>query len=113
MRNPFFGQAPKTFRLLRFLYHLPSFIKLAWRLFLDSRVPIHRKAILVIVELLAVAFAVAYFVFPFDFDFHILGKFDDLLVGVFVILVPGTWLFIKLCPDYVVSEHVDQISKGV
>lgn len=112
MRSPFFGTPPKSLRFLRFLYHLPSFVKLAWRLFLDSRVPIYRKAILIVFELIALAFAVAYFVFPFDFDFHPLGKFDDLIIGGFLILAPGTWLFIKLCPEHIVHEHVDRISKG-
>ena len=74
--------------------------------------PIYRKAILVVFELFAVAFAIAYFVFPFDFDFHLFGRFDDLILGAFVILAPGAWLFIKLCPPHVVQEHVDRISKG-
>ena len=112
MRSPFLGHPTKSFRFLRFLYHLPSFVKLAWRLFLDARVPAHRKGIIVVFELLALAFAIAYFVFPLDFDFHILGKVDDLILGIFLISAPGAWLFIKLCPPDVVQEHVDRLSRG-
>jgi uncharacterized membrane protein YkvA (DUF1232 family) len=114
MRSPFFGgKTPKTFRFLRFIYHLPNFIKLTWRLFWDSRVPIHRKAIFVVFVMLAVVLSVAYFHLPFDAipDFLPIGRGDDLLVGIFLILVPGAWLFIKLAPEDIVLEHVDRISK--
>ena len=58
-------------------------------------------------------FAVAYLVNPLDFDFiPIFGRIDDLVVGAFVILVPGAWLFIRMCPDEVVQDHVDRISRG-
>lgn len=114
MLNSFFfgGKGRNPFRLFRLLLHFPNFVKLAWRLFVDERVPIYRKAILILAELLAVAFAVAYFVNPLDLDFlPVLGKFDDLIVDAFVILVPGTWLFIKSCPEHIVREHVDRISR--
>ena len=114
MRSPFFGgKTPRTFRFLRFLYHLPNFVKLTWRLFWDPRVPVHRKAILVIFCMLAIVLSVAYFYLPFDAipDFLPIGRGDDLLIGIFLILVPGAWLFIKCCPDEIVNEHVDQISK--
>ena len=111
----FFGKKPpKTLRFLRFLYHLPNFLKLAWRLFIDARVPIYRKAVLVLFQLLAFAFAVAYFVLPFDLipDFLPIGKGEDLLIGIFLILVPGAWLFIKFSPESVVLEHVERLSQG-
>ncbi len=109
----FYGKTPRMLRFLRFLYHLPNFIRLAWRLFMDARVPIHRKAILVLFELLAVAFAVFYFWNPFDLDFiPVIGKLDDFLIGSFVILVPGSWMFIKLCPEDIVREHVERLSQG-
>ena len=115
MRSPFFGQAPKSFRFLRFLYHLPSFVKLTWRLFWDVRVPIYRKAILIIFEVLAIAFAVVYFlVLRLDFlpDFlPIFGHVDDLIIGALLILIPGAWLFIKFAPEHIVQEHVDRISR--
>jgi uncharacterized membrane protein YkvA (DUF1232 family) len=85
------------------------------RLFRDARVPIYRKAILVIAEILAGAFAIAYLVFPFDPipDFlPIVGRFDDIFIGAMIILVPGAWLFIKSCPEPIVREHVDRISRG-
>ena len=114
MLNSFFfgGKGQGSFRLFRLLLHFPNFVKLAWRLFVDERVPIHRKAVLILAELVAIVFAVAYFVNPLDLDFlPIFGKFDDLVVGAFVILVPGAWLFIKLCPEHIVREHVDRISR--
>ena len=115
MFNSFFsgGNSRGPFRFLRLLLHFPNFIRLAWRLFGDTRVPVYRKAILILAELLAVAFAVAYLVNPLDFDFlPVFGRIDDLVVGAFVILVPGAWLFIRMCPDEVVQDHVDRISRG-
>ena len=113
MYSPFFGKNSRTFRILRWLYHLPNFVKLTWRLFWDPRVPIYRKAILVVFELIALGFAVAYFVYPLDLDFlPIFGRIDDLLIAIFLILFPGAWLFIKLSPEHIVLEHVDRISKG-
>ena len=115
MMNSFFfgGNKPGSFRLFRLLLHLPNFVKLTWRLFVDERVPIYRKAILILAELLAVIFAVAYLVNPLDFDFiPIFGRIDDLLIGAFVILVPGAWLFIRLSPEDIVREHVERISRG-
>ena len=64
-------------------------------------------------ELLAVGFAIIYFVNPLDFDFlPVFGHIDDLLIGALVILVPGAWLFIRMCPPHVVREHVTRISGG-
>ena len=115
MMNPFFfrGKGLGSFRLFRLLLHFPNFVKLAWRLFNDERVPIYRKAIFICAELFAIAFAILYLINPLDFDFlPIIGRFDDIIVGVLVILVPGTWLFIRLCPEPIVREHVDRISRG-
>ena len=105
------NSASKIFRFVRFLLHLPRFVKLAVRLFVDSRVPIHRKAILVLTELIAVMFAIVYFVFPLDFDFlPVIGKLDDLLLALFLISAQGVWLFVKLCPQPIVLEHVRQLA---
>ena len=105
------NSANKIFRFVRFLLHLPRFVKLAVRLFVDPRVQIHRKAVLVITELIAMIFAIAYFVFPLDFDFlPIIGKLDDLLIALFLISTPGVWLFVKLCPQPIVLEHVKQLA---
>ena len=105
------NSASKIFRFVRFLLHLPRFVKLAVRLFVDSRVPIHRKAILVLTELIAVMFAIVYFVFPLDFDFlPVICKLDYLLLALFLISAPGVWLFVKLCPQPIVLEHVRQLA---
>ena len=105
------NSASKILRFVRFLLHLPRFVKLAVRLFVDSRVPIHRKAILVLTELIAVMFAIVYFVFPLDFDFlPVIGKLDDLLIALFLISAPGVWLFVKLCPQPIVLEHFRQLA---
>lgn len=115
MMNPFFfgSRGRGIFRFLRIFLHFPNFIRLTIRLFRDGRVPVYRKAVLVIFQILAGAFAIAYLVFPFDGDFiPIFGRIDDLVIGAFVILVPGVWLFIKACPEHIVREHVDSISRG-
>ena len=105
------NSASKILRFVRFLLHLPRFVKLAVRLFVDSRVPIHRKAILVLTELIAGRFAIIFFVFPLDFDFlPVIGKLDDLLIALFLISAPGVWLFVKLCPQPIVLEHVRQLA---
>lgn len=116
MVNPFFfgSKGRGIFRFLRIFLHLPNFIRLTMRLFRDKRVPIYRKAILVVSEILAVVFAIAYLVYPFDGDFilPVFGYFDDICIGAFLILVPGAWLFIKSCPEDIVREHVEKISRG-
>ncbi|MDE0482599.1 MAG: DUF1232 domain-containing protein [Candidatus Poribacteria bacterium] len=117
--NPFFfgSRGRGIFRFLRIFLHFPNFIRLTIRLFRDERVPIYRKAILVIFQILAGAFAIAYLVFPFDliFDFlplPLVGRFDDIVIGALIILLPGAWLFIKSCPEHIVREHVNKISRG-
>ena len=113
--NPFFfgGKGRGTFRFLRIFLHFPNFVRLTWQLFKDTRVPIHRKAIFIVAQILAGAFAIAYFVYPIDFDFlPIIGRIDDLVIAVLLILVPGAWLFIRLCPEHIVREHVNRISRG-
>lgn len=116
MINPFFfgSKGRGIFRFLRIILNLPNFVRLTARLFRDERIPIYRKAILVIAEILAAAFAIAYLVYPFDADFilPIIGYLDDIVIGAFVILVPGAWLFIKSCPEDIVREHVDYLSRG-
>ncbi len=116
MINPFFfgSKGRGLFRFLRIFLHFPNFIRLTLRLFRDERVPIYKKAILMIFEVFAVIFAIAYFVYPFDGDFilPLIGRIDDIAIGAFIILVPGGWLFIKSCPAHIVQEHVDKISSG-
>lgn len=115
--NPFFfGSSGRgIFRFLRIFLHFPNFIRLTMRLFRDERVPVYRKAILVIFQILAGAFAIAYLVYPIDliFDFlPLVGRFDDIVIGALIILLPGAWLFIKSCPEHIVREHVNRISRG-
>lgn len=74
--------------------------RLAWRLLMDGRVPLWPK---ILPLLLAV-----YLIFPFDFvpDMALgLGQLDDL-----VLLFIGLRLFVNLCPQPLVDEHLLEIS---
>ena len=74
-------------------------IRLAWRLLLDSRVPLWLKAI--------VPASLLYVVSPLDFvpDVMVgLGQLDDLAV-----LILGVKLFIELCPPALVREHMQEL----
>jgi len=84
----------------RLLTHLPSFLKLFSRLINDPRVSFSSK--------LVVAGILAYVILPTDFlpDFLIgVGQIDDLAV-----ILGGLKLFLKLCPQEVVQEHLKAIS---
>lgn len=86
-------------RVIRLLSHLPSFVRLFFRLAEDPRVSLAPKLLLVGI--------VAYLIFPADLlpDLLIgLGQVDDLLV-----LFLGLKLFLRLCPKSVVEEHVRAI----
>jgi uncharacterized membrane protein YkvA (DUF1232 family) len=86
-------------RGLRFLRHLPDFVRLYWRLLRDRRVSIWPKALLVL--------AVLYVVSPIDLipDFlPFVGEVDDLIV-----IIAACRLFISLCPREVVRDHVQRI----
>ncbi|HIE38873.1 MAG TPA: DUF1232 domain-containing protein [Anaerolineales bacterium] len=77
--------------------------RLAWRLFLDPRVPWITKMIppAVLVYLLS----------PIDIlpDFSLgLGQLDDIAV-----LLLGTKLFIDLCPTDVVQEHLEALGAKI
>jgi uncharacterized membrane protein YkvA (DUF1232 family) len=83
----------------RFLRHLPDFVRLYWRLLLDRRTPLLPKVVLLA--------AVAYVILPFDLIpdvIPIVGEVDDM-----VILLAACRLFILLCPDDLVREHVRRI----
>jgi uncharacterized membrane protein YkvA (DUF1232 family) len=89
-------------RLLGLVQHLPSFLRLFWRLFKDPRVGIKAK-------LLALG-AFAYLILPADLVPDLLpalGHIDDLLL-----LFLGAKGFIALSPPEVVREHVQQIAQG-
>ena len=83
----------------RFLRHLPDFVRLYWRLLLDRRTPLLPKIVLIA--------AVAYVILPFDLIpdvIPIVGEVDDM-----VILIAACRLFIALCPEDLVREHVQRI----
>lgn len=87
-------------RFSQVVVHLPSFVRLYWRLFWDGRVPILPKALLVL--------ACLYVVSPLDVipDFvPVIGEADDV-----VVLLAGLWLFVRLCPPHVVRETVHDIA---
>lgn len=84
----------------RLLRHVPSFAKLYWRLFRDSRVPLLPKVLLVSIAI--------YLFSPLDVVpelIPVVGAMDDLAVG-----LAGLWLFVRLCPPMVVREHVTAIA---
>jgi uncharacterized membrane protein YkvA (DUF1232 family) len=88
-------------RVLETVVHLPSFVRLYWRLFRDSRVSIWPKAMLV--------GALAYVVLPFDVipDFlPLIGEVDDVVI----LLAAARW-FLGWCPPEVVREHARAIDR--
>lgn len=110
------GRTPKSFKFLKFLYHLPNFLRLAWRLFRDSRVPIYRKAILVVFAIFAAIFWGIYFLSPIDLIPEsitgLIGFIDDPIVPTVLIFLPGIYFFIKTSPKDIVAEHVQRIDRG-
>jgi uncharacterized membrane protein YkvA (DUF1232 family) len=82
------------------LRHVPSFLRLYWRLFRDRRVSLLPKALLVLIAV--------YLFSPLDVVpelIPVVGAMDDLAVG-----IAGLWLFVRLCPPPVVREHVTTIA---
>jgi len=74
-------------------------VRLAWRLVLDSRVPLWVKTI--------VPASLVYLISPVDFVPDVipgLGQLDDLAV-----IVIGVKLFIELCPPDIVREHMQKL----
>ncbi len=82
------------------LLHLPSTIKLAWRLLKDRRVPFFGKLVFVL--------ALAYVVWPLDlipdFALPVLGQIDDV-----AILLAGLRFFMRQAPPEILEEHLAQI----
>ena len=88
-------------RVLEILTHLPSFIRLYWRLFRDARVSLWPEALLVA--------ALAYVALPFDLIPDAIpgvGEIDDL-----VILIAAARWFLQWCPADVVQEHARAIDR--
>jgi len=88
--------------IMRFVVHLPSFVRLFLRLVADSRVAVAAKALLVA--------AAVYVVSPVDL-------LPDLLVGLGVVddlalLGMACRTFIQLCPRAVVAEHVARLDQS-
>jgi len=84
---------------LGFLADVIRQIRLAWRLLLDSRVPMWLKAI--------VPASLLYLISPIDLIPDValgVGQLDDLAV-----LIIGVKLFIELCPPALVREHMQQL----
>lgn len=103
MRTPSsIGFTPGQMSTLKFLAHLPNFIKLYARLYADKRISTLAKSVLVI--------GIIYFLMPLDLvtDFLVpLGWIDDIIV-----MVGALWLFMKMCPRRIVEEHVEIIDQG-
>lgn len=73
------------------------YIRLVWRLLTDRRISPWLKALIP-------ALALAYILMPLDLIadvIPVLGQLDDL-----AILLLGLQLFIKLCPQQIVREHL-------
>jgi len=90
-------------RAWQVLLHLPSILRLYWRLFRDERVSVWPKALLVA--------AVAYVVLPIDVIPDVLplvGEVDDVVI----LLLAARW-FVQWCPPEIVREHVRAISAGL
>ncbi len=84
----------------RLLIHLPSFLKLFFRLAKDPRVSLAPKFLLIGI--------LTYVVLPTDLlpDFLLgIGQLDDLAV-----VLVGARIFLRLCPVEVVQEHVEAIA---
>jgi uncharacterized membrane protein YkvA (DUF1232 family) len=103
------------FKLSKIIYHIPNFVKLFWRLFQDSRVPIYQKVIPIVFGAFAVIVATIYFIgLKLDLIpdiFPIIGVMDDIVISIAIIFVPGAWVFVKVCPKDVVLEHVESIDR--
>ena len=87
---------------LRLLVHLPKFLKLFGRLTMDARVSLAPKLVLVGI--------LTYVVLPTDLvpDFLFgVGQLDDLAV-----ILGGLKLFLRLCPEAVVQEHLEALAPG-
>ena len=85
---------------MNFIINLPKFIKLHYRLFMDSRTPMNAKV--------ALTLALIYIISPVDLVpdllIPIIGYADDI-----IILIAASRYFLKACPQQLVTEHVEKI----
>ena len=87
---------------LVFLTEIVKRLRLVWLLFKDGRIPLWIKSVL--------PASLVYLISPVDFVPDVilgLGQLDDL-----GIIMLGMALFVKLCPQDIVQEHVDQLEYG-
>ncbi|MDH3974088.1 MAG: DUF1232 domain-containing protein [Deltaproteobacteria bacterium] len=89
-----------TVSLIKFIWNLPQFIKLYWRLFCDGRVPFYLKILLVA--------ALIYFLSPIDLIPELFNPLLGLSDDVAVLLLVFKY-FIHKSPQDVVAEHVRRI----
>lgn len=99
-RRPIQGPQDDTSALMAWLHDVVRQLRLAWRLFLDRRVPLWTKIV--------PPAALAYVLSPIDIlsDFPPLGlnQLDDVAV-----LFLGLKMFIELAPPEVVREHLEEL----
>ena len=86
--------------LIKFIWYLPQFLKLYWRLFCDGRVPFYLKSLLVA--------ALVYFISPIDLIPELLNPLLGLTDDVAVLLLAFKY-FMHKAPREVVEEHVRRI----
>ncbi|HKV53464.1 MAG TPA: hypothetical protein VJN94_02375 [Candidatus Binataceae bacterium] len=89
-------------RIGGFVTHLPSFVRVFYRLMHDSRVSLLAKLVPILGVLLL-------FTPPaLELDFiPLVGELDWLLVAYFTLKV-----FLWLCPPEVVREHIARVARG-
>ena len=100
-----------SLRFLRMLHHLPNFLRLFWRLFRDSRIPVYKKILPVISGIICTA----YVLLPIDAlpdPYAFIGQLDDIAVVLFI-MAPTIWVFVRSCPKEIVKEHAHQINDRI
>lgn len=101
MRFPLILASPV--QVARFVYHLPTLIRLIFRLMHDKRVPFHLKFLPYL--------GILYFLMPLDllkdFPLVFLGYLDDLIV-----LYLCLRSFLRRCPKQLVEEHIRDLTRG-
>lgn len=100
MRRPGYFKNQSPINIAKLIWHLPRFIKLYWRLFMDRRVPLYLKLIPV--------GALLYFISPIDIIPELISPFFGIVDDVVIVLMAFKY-FIKLSPKDVVAEHVRRL----
>jgi len=103
MELPVTSRPTSRWQTFRALVHLPTLVRLYWRLFRDARVPLWPKALLVA--------GLGYVVLPFDFIpdmLPVIGQIDDVVI----VLAVAHW-FLQGCPPAVVEEHARALGARV